>query len=210
MRRYQTIQDIQNKIYRRQTRHKVAVFFDFVHTFVCVIMCLCSALCLIDCAHTPFSERIMNGVYGVVDFFAPERHILTDDSHNGFVSKMLSLNAEVIGYEGISHIVHYTDIQMSGGQVIYDQPISSVVMSPCQAKVGLVDIIDGSNFLQLNISDSVIITISGKVIFGVQEGDIIHKNQKIGLLYSQIQPIVMQVFRDGVLIDDIEQQLVAS
>lgn len=185
--------------------NKIKIFFNWVYFGVCSILAVLSGICVIDLVNTPFTNSIMNAVYGVVEFFAPEIELFADDSNITFVSKIFDIYSEDFFNEVLYHIADCDSMIVSEDCIKYLSKTYVRIKSPCNGMVSSIDFVDNESMIVIKLDENTAITISGKIIFGVKEGNIIYPKQLIGLNYDGDYLITLRIYKNGKLVNDILQ-----
>lgn len=180
-------------------------FFGWLHFGICSLLAVFSCVCVIDLIDTRFTNAIMTGVYGIVQYFAPDIELFSDDSNITFVSKIFNIYDDEFLNDVFYHLSDYDDILMGDGYIKYSSKTYSKIKSPCNGTVLSVEWVDNENMLVIKIDEKTVITISGKIIFGVEEGDIIYSKQILGINYNNDHLITLRIYKNGNTIDDVLQ-----
>lgn len=186
-------------------RSKVSVFFDWIHFCICSLLAIFSCVCVIDLIDTRFNNTIMTGVYGLVQYFAPDVQLFADDSNITFVSKIFDIYDNEFFNDVLYHISDYDDILVEDGCIKYLSKSYSKIKSPCNGIVLSVESVENENLLAIKLDEKTVITISGKIIFGIQEGDIIYSKQILGINYNDAHLITLRIFKSGKTVNDVLQ-----
>lgn len=179
-------------------------FLKILYFPVCAIAGMLCCIFVIDTIKTPVTNAVMVYVNGFFDFLSPDANLFADSSDISFVSKLLRIYDEVdLNFENFSHIVAYDEIDETPDGLVYTAYSVVKVLAPCDAIVNSIDKVDGETILSLKIDEKTFAVISGKIIFGLQEGSLVARGSIIGVNCGDSYPITFKVYKNGKLVQNL-------
>ena len=164
--------------------------------FVIISICTLSALDMID---STLTNAMMRGVYSVADFFAPDLYLFDDDTHLGFVAKLLQTDFRYIeSCSGVCHIVQ-CDFDIKEGILTYHANGVGRILCPADCIVKSVDNVANATYVSLSIGEDMVYCMELDMPVGLSAGQYVLRGSLIGS-YAGTHEIKVGIYHKGQLI----------